>query len=218
MRLRRRGVAILAIAWPLALSARQQIARPPAPLKYRLEVAGSSVRWELPSTFETVKGTVPVFRGTIEAKPAGGGWDVASRIVVPAAAMQTGNRRRDGRMRGKILETARYPEIVFELRSFTGDLSRLNPGESFAVQIAGDLTVHGKTARIQLPVDVYVFEDRIEVAGSFPLHWKEYGMRDPSFGVVRVKEPMQVNFRLRAVPVEPGAAGNAHRGPYNRGF
>lgn len=198
----------------LGIAAAQQHVRP---LRYRLEVAGSTVKWQLPSTFETVKGEVPVFHGTIEASPLpSGAWDVQARIVVPAAAMRTGNRRRDSRMRGRILETARYPEIVFELTRFTGDLSRLRPGENFTAQIAGDLTVHGRVAPVQLPIDVYVFADHVEVAGSFPLNFKEYGMRDPSIGPIRVKEPMFVDFRLRAVPDEtrgqaPGLSPYNHR-------
>jgi polyisoprenoid-binding protein YceI len=186
-----------AAAMAIAFAARAE--GPNRPLRYRLEVAGSTLRWELPSTFGAVNGTAAVFLGTVDATPlASGAWDVRSRIVVPAAGMRTGNRRRDRRMRA-ILETAKFPSIVFELRRFTGDLSRLTPGESFPVEVAGDLTVHGRTAPVQFPVDVYVFADRVEVAGSFPLYWKDYGLADPSF-VARVKEPMQVVFRLRAVP------------------
>jgi polyisoprenoid-binding protein YceI len=173
-------------------------------LHYKVEVAGSSVRWELPATFEPIKGVVPLFHGSIQANSlSSGGWDVSARIVVPAAAMRTGSRRRDRTLREKVLETARYPEIVFELRQFTGDLSRFRPGATFAVQVAGDLTVHGKTAPVQLPVDVSVFPKAVVLTGSFPVHWKAYGLQDPSFPVVaRVKEPMFVAFRLRAVPVE----------------
>lgn len=188
--------AALAIALPVALRAQEE--GPHRPLHYRLEVAGSTLRWELPSTFGTVKGTAAVFQGTVDATPLpSGAWDVRSRIVVPAGGMRTENRRRDRRMRA-ILETAKFPEIVFELSRFTGDLSRFTPGENFSVEVAGDLTVHGRTARVQLPVEVYVFADRVEVAGSFPLYWKEFGLADPSF-VARVKEPMQVVFHLRAV-------------------
>ena len=180
-------------------------ARAPAPasLHYRIEVAGSMLRWELPSTFGTVKGTASAFHGVIDAIPlTSGAWDVRSRIVVPAAGMRTENRRRDRRMR-TILETNRFPQIVFQLRQFTGDLSQFKPGETFSVGVAGDLTVHGRTAKIQLPVDVYAFPDRVEVAGSFPLNWKEFGLADPSF-LARVKEPMQIVFRLRAVPENRG--------------
>ena len=178
-------------------------ARAPASLHYRIEVAGSTLRWELPSTFGTVKGTASAFHGVIDAVPLhSGAWDVRSRIVVPAGGMRTENRRRDRRMRA-ILETNRFPEIVFELREFTGDVSSVKPGESLSVQVAGDLTVHGRSARVQLPVDVYVFPDHVEVAGSFPLNWKEYGLADPSF-LARVKSPMLIVFRLKAVPEKRG--------------
>jgi len=177
---------------------------PPHPLRYKVEVAGSSVRWELPASFEPIKGLVPLFHGAIEANPlSSGAWDVKARIVIPAAAMRTGNRRRDRTLREKVLETDHYPEIVFELRQFTGDLSLFRPGQTFPVQVAGDLTVHGKTAPVQLPVDVSVFPKAVILTGSFPVHWKAYGLQDPSFPVVaRVKEPMFVAFRLRAVPAD----------------
>jgi YceI-like domain len=175
---------------------------PTRPLRYRIEVAGSSVRWELPASFRPIMGIVPLFHGFVEAVPlSSGAWDIRSRIVVPAASMRTGSRLRDRTLREKVLETDRFPEIVFELRRFTGDLSRFRPGEAFSVQVAGDLTVHGKTARVQLPVEVSVFPGAVFLRGSFPVHWKSYGLQDPSFPVVaRVKEPMQVDFRLRAVP------------------
>lgn len=183
----------------IALLVASQALAAPASFHYRLAVAGSTLRWELPSTFGTVKGTASAFRGVIDAIPLqSGAWDVRGRIVVPAAGMRTENRRRDRRMRS-ILETDRFPDIVFQLRQFTGDLSHFKPGETFPVQVAGDLTVHGRTAKVQLPVDVYVFPDRVEVAGTFPLNWKEFGIADPSF-LARVKEPMQIVFRLRAVP------------------
>jgi len=193
------GIA-LALA-SLALRAQKGPARP---LRYRIEVAGSSVRWELPASFRPIRGIVPLFHGFVEADPVpSGAWDVRSRIVVPAAGMRTGSLIRDRTLREKVLETERFPEIVFELRRFTGDLSSFRPGETFSVQVVGDLTVHGKTAPVQLPVDVSVFPKAVVIRASFPVHWKKYGLQDPSFPVVaRVKEPMQVDFRLRAVPVE----------------
>jgi polyisoprenoid-binding protein YceI len=201
----------LLLLGPFGPEARPQTARP---LHYRVEVAESTLRWELSTTFGTVKGVAGSFHGTIDAIPlASGAWDVRCRISVPAAGMRTGNRRRDRRMRA-ILHTDRYPEITFELRRFTGEVSDLRPGQTFSVQVVGDLTVHGRTGSVQLPVDVYAFPDRVEVAGSFPLHWKEFGIADPSF-VARVQDPMLIVFRLRAVPV---SNGGAQPRTYNRRF
>lgn len=109
-----------------------------------------------------------------------------------------GNASRDRNMREKVLETDRFPEIVFEARRIRADLSRFKPGERFTVEVEGDLTVHGTPAPIRLPVDVTVFPDRVVLQGSFALSWKQYGLHDPSFGIVTVKDPLKVVFRLVA--------------------
>jgi len=175
----------------------------PAPIHYKLTQEGSVLRWELPATLHTVRGSVPALRGTIDAEPAGNGeWTIRIRIAVAAEAMATGNNRRDRTMRERVLETGKFPEIVFEATKVTADLSKFKQGESFAAQVLGELTVHGKPLPVQLPVDVHVFADHAILSGSFPIHWKQYGLHDPSFGVVKVRDPMTVFFRLRAVPAE----------------
>jgi polyisoprenoid-binding protein YceI len=173
----------------------------PAGLHYRIVPEGSELRWELPATLHTVHGTAPQLAGSVDAEPASGGdWRVAGRIAVRAAAMATGNASRDRNMREKVLETDRFPEIEFEVRRVVGDLGRFQPGQHRTVEVSGDLTVHGKTLPLRLPVDVDVLADHVLLNGSFPLNWKAYGLKDPSFGLVTVREPMKVFFRLEAVP------------------
>lgn len=176
----------------------------PSPLHYRIRASGSDLGWELPATLHTVHGKAPEVSGALDAEPAGNGdWKVHVRIVVAAGAMTTGNESRDKKMREKVLETARFPEIVFESTQVKADLSRLRTGEHFTVEVLGELSIHGKAVSIQLPVDVYVFADHVVAQGSFPLAWKQYGLADPSFGLITVKEPMKVLFRLDAAPVGP---------------
>jgi polyisoprenoid-binding protein YceI len=171
-----------------------------AALHYRVEAAGSVLNWDLPATLHTVRGKAPEVSGKIDAvQGAGGEWQIQARIVVKAATMVTGNEKRDRTMREKVLETDRFPEIVFESRQVTVDLSLFKAGERMTAEILGDLTVHGKPAAVRLPVEVYVFPDHVVLQGSFPLSWKQYGVYDPSFGIVTVKDPMKVSFRLRAV-------------------
>jgi len=191
----------------LALAPALLLAEHPAEFHYRIEAAGSDLGWELPATLHTVHGKAPEVSGTIDAVAGSGGdWRVQARLVVRAAAMVTGNASRDRNMREKVLETDRFPEIVFEARRTTADLSRLRQGEHFTVETAGDLTVHGQAAPIRLPVDVFVLADRVVLQGAFSLSWKQFGLHDPSFGIVTVKDPLKVLFRLIAVE----AAG---RGP-----
>ncbi len=42
--------------------------------------------------------------------------------------------------------------------------------------------------------------DGAVLSGSFPLAWKQFGLADPSFGIITVREPLRVVFRLNAVP------------------
>jgi polyisoprenoid-binding protein YceI len=186
-------LAILLVAFDVAAQ--------PAELHYAIDAAGSELAWELPATLHTVHGKAPELSGRVVAVPGeSGDWDVQARVVVKAAAMVTGNASRDRNMREKVLETDRYPEIVFEARRIRADLSRFRPGERFTAEAEGDLTVHGKAQPIRVPVDVLVQADAVILEGSFSLSWKQYGLNDPSFGIVTVRDPLKVHFRLRAVP------------------
>jgi polyisoprenoid-binding protein YceI len=171
-------------------------------IHYKIVAAGSDLRWDLPATLHTVHGVAPVLTGTLDAEPGTGGqWRIRSRVVVPAAAMTTGRESRDKKMREEVLETDKFPEVVFESRHVSADLSRFPKDEHFTVEVTGDLTVHGKAVRVKLPVDVFVRPDHVVLQGSFPLAWKQFGLADPSFGLIKVREPLKVRFRLRAVPI-----------------
>ena len=172
----------------------------PAELHYVLDARNSELTWELPATLHTVHGHVPEFSGSVDAAPGEhADWTITARIVVKAAAMVTGNASRDRNMREKVLETDRFPEIVFDARRIRADLSRFKPGERFTAEVEGDLTIHGKAAPVRVPVDVSVSAESVTLQGFFPLSWKQYGLNDPSFGIVTVKDPLKVQFRLVAV-------------------
>src|SRR5207342_1456315 len=97
-----------------AFAAAVLLAEEPA-YHYRIEAAGSELAWELPATLHTVHGKAPDLSGTIDAvSSANGGWSIRTRVVVKTGTMVTGNASRDRNMREKVLETAAFPEIVFE--------------------------------------------------------------------------------------------------------
>src|SRR5690349_4686097 len=193
-------VALVAVLSSAILAAEE----PASAYHYRIDAGGSELTWELPATLHTVHGRAPELSGTIDAAAeARGEWSIQARVTVKAAAMVTGSEKRDRNMREKVLETGRFPEIVFEARRIRADLVRLKPGERFTAEVEGDLTVHGKAAPVRVPVDVSVSADSVTLQGFFALSWKQYGLNDPSFGIVAVHDPLKVQFRLRAVPVSP---------------
>ena len=212
-------LASLIAAALLLTSAGAPAARPDS-YRYAIVSDGSELRWELPATLHTVEGIAPRVWGTIDVERAGATrtepslawWRGRVRVAADAAAMTTGNSSRDRKMREQTLDTRRHPEIVFESRRIEADLSRFRPGEHLTIEVEGDLTVRGRSAAVRVPVDVFVFEGYAMLAGAFSVGWKQFGLPDPSFGIITVREPLRVAFRLKAVPAAEGkAAGGGRR-------
>ena len=192
----------LVLAAVLFLDAEPTAAPPPG--RYVIDAAHSTIAWELPATLHTVHGKVPELSGFIDIEEEASGGRVArGRVAVKAAAMTTGNDSRDRKMRDETLETSRFPEIVFELHSVAVEWARIRPNEAASARVQGDLSVHGQSVSLAVPVRVEISEGGVLVSGAFDLRWKAFGLKDPSFAFVTVREPMKVSFRLRAVPA-PG--------------
>lgn len=171
--------------------------------RYAIDPARSAIAWELPATLHTVHGTAPELSGSVEIETDHeGSRTVRGRVVVRAGAMKTGNEKRDRTMREKVLETDAYPEILFETERVEAEWSKFASGGAFEAKVSGRLTVHGKALTLDVPVSVEPSGQTVVLSGSFPLRWKSFGLYDPSFGIVTVREPMRVTFRLTAVSAE----------------
>jgi polyisoprenoid-binding protein YceI len=193
----KRLVAVAVVLAFAAASSAQPVET--ASIRYRLVPSKSEFRFELPTTFHLVRCKISEFDGEIVLPRDGESARV--RVTVPTATLETGNARRDRNMETQVLEADRYPQIVFEATSVTGDFGELKPGNTVTFQVAGGLTIHGRSEPVQLPIDVAVFPDHVLVVGSFPLHWGDWGLKNPSRFFNRVKDTMTVIFRFWAEPV-----------------
>ncbi len=205
--------AALALAIPLSaqdptsifgeVSPRQEpenvTAAPVRRLEYRIVPEKSDLSFELPTTLHLVRGKVTAWKGEVLVEPAEPGIVHAS-IDIKAASLVSGSRGRDADMHEKVLEADRFPDIVFEAKSYKGNLSEFGPGKAVTVELTGELTIHGVTRPVQTSVECNVFADHAFLAGEVPIHWKEFGLRDMSRFFNKVKDPMTVFFRLWAVP------------------
>ena len=175
------------------------LAPPPHALKYRFVPEKSTITFELPTTLHLVHGKVGTWTGTAETEPRAPGV-LQSRIVFRADSLQTGNPRRDAVMRDRVLEASRFPEIVFEGKGYKGNLSGFAPGATVTAELTGDVWIHGVSKPLQASMQCAVLEDHILIAGAVPIHWKSYGLHNPSTLFNRVQDPLTVIFHLWAVP------------------
>jgi len=174
-------------------------AGPPRVLRYRFVPEKSTLSFELTTSFRVIHGKPDAWQGSVEADPASPGI-LKGGLQIRAQSMATGNSRRDLDVRDKVLEAARFPDIVFETKSYKGSLANFNPGAKITAEVTGELTIHGATKPIQSSLECEVLADHVVVAGAVPVYWKAFGLRDMSRLFMRVKDPMLIVFKLWAVP------------------
>jgi polyisoprenoid-binding protein YceI len=93
-----------------------------------------------------------------------------------------------------VLESAKYPEIVFKSTDVKGSLV----SGKFDVRITGDLTLHGVTKRIVIPAIVTVDGDSFRATGEFEIDRKDFNVNATSafHGLVRVKRHLKFEFDI----------------------
>jgi polyisoprenoid-binding protein YceI len=147
--------------------------------------------------------TAPALRGQIVADPA----DLTrSSVEVAFAAAElrvtgsdepAGDRAKvqETMLGPKVLDVARFPEITFRSREVAG--RETAPGV-FDLQVKGELTLHGVTHALTVPVRVQR-TDRILATGRAAVRQTDHGIKPVSVGgVVNVRNEVEVEFRFTA--------------------
>ncbi len=165
------ALVALAAGWPAAAE-EQTLA---------LDPAATKIAFTLGATLHTVDGSVRLSHGEIRFNPAGGA--ASGEIVLDARSAQTGNASRDANMHRDVLESERFPTIVFR----AGELELLSRDETSAkVRLQGTLELHGQSLPFELPATLAAHGDRLGIAATFRVPYVDWGIRDPSRFLLRV--------------------------------
>jgi polyisoprenoid-binding protein YceI len=102
-------------------------------------------------------------------------------------------------LREIVLETAKYPEITF--KSSEVKIKPFNGGQ-FQASVGGDLTLHGVTRRITIPVEVALSGDALRARGEFTVSRSDYNVKATSavHGLIRVRDKIKFTFDIVARP------------------
>ncbi|MFQ5793063.1 MAG: YceI family protein [Acidobacteriota bacterium] len=98
-------------------------------------------------------------------------------------------------MESKVLEVERYPEIRF--MSTRLELDEGRKGELVG-RVKGELTLHGVTLDIEIPVRLVVSETELRAWGRFKLKGSRFGIRQirAAGGTVKTKDELELSFDL----------------------
>ena len=118
-------------------------------------------------------------------------------IEVDLTALTSDDSRRDGALRRQALETNTYPTTTFTLTEPIPIDAAPAEGETLSVTATGDLTLHGVTREVQIPMEGQLVGDRVAVVGSLEIIFADYDMDTPSaFIVLAIDDHGIMEFQL----------------------
>ena len=174
------GMGLVALAVGRSVAADERI--------LTIDAAATKIAFTLGATFHTVHGAVQLAHGEIRFDSAGG--TASGEIVVDARSAQTGNSSRDANMQRDVLESERFPTIVFRVEA----LELLSRSETNAqVRLRGTLDMHGQRVAWELPATLTTHGNHLAIASSFRVPYVDWGMHDPSSFLLRVDRFVDVS-------------------------
>lgn len=137
---------------------------------------------------EDVTGSVTVADGTI----------TDASIEVDVASVATDEAARDAYFRDQAMQAGEFPTATFELT----EPAPIEEGAT-SVELTGDLTIHGVTQPATVEAEVAgdaASGDVVQVIGSVPITFADFGVEAPSLGFVTVEDEGSIEFSLQLQP------------------
>ena len=156
-----------------------------------LDPAHTIVQFTLGATLHTVHGTFKLKSGILHFDPATG--KIGGEIIVDAASGDSQEAARDRKMHKEVLESARFPEIVFRPDNVDGIVAA--QGKS-SIKVHGTLSMHGRPHEITLPVEVEMAAGHWTAATHFTVPYVAWGMRNPSTLLLRVSDKVEITAAI----------------------
>jgi polyisoprenoid-binding protein YceI len=171
---------------PLAASAEERL--------LILRPEKTSVTFKLKATGHEVNGVLALEVGQIRFDSATGA--ASGQITIDLRRAETGNGLRDREMHRAVLETERYPQIVFRPERLEGVVA--DSGVSNVV-LLGTVVLHGDEHKLRLQARIKVADERVSAEVTFGVPYVEWGLHDPSFLVLRVAPVVAVTVLTEGV-------------------
>jgi polyisoprenoid-binding protein YceI len=118
-------------------------------------------------------------------------------VSVDMTMLQSDDMRRDNSIRMRGLETAAFPTATFKLTKPIEVGGSPQSGNTFMADAVGELTLHGVTRAVTVPMQGRWTGSRIEVVASFDVALADYSIQPPTgFLVLSIADQGKVELHL----------------------
>jgi polyisoprenoid-binding protein YceI len=121
----------------------------------------------------------------------------AVEVTANLATLKSNDDRRDGQLHRQALETDQFRAATFKLTQPIDLGTAPAEGQAVSVTATGDLTLHGKTKSVQIPLKAKRAGGVIAVTGSLEITFADFGIVKPtSFLVLSVQDHGTLELQL----------------------
>jgi polyisoprenoid-binding protein YceI len=153
--------------------------------------ASTKVEFTLGATLHSVHGTFQLKRGQVRFDASTG--QASGEIAIDASSGNSGNDDRDKKMHNEILESDKYPEIVFVPSHVEGAVPARGNAK---VEVAGALRLHGQEHPTTLVMSVeHAGEGDLSATTHFAVPYVKWGLKNPSTFLLRVSDTVEIDIR-----------------------
>jgi polyisoprenoid-binding protein YceI len=159
-----------------------------------LDPAQTKIAFTLDTTLHNVHGTFQLKSGAIRYDAATG--KATGAIIVDARSGDTDNKSRDKKMHQEILESQKYPEIVFTPQQVHGSF---DPQKVSQVDVAGTFRIHGQDHDLTMTLAVQPASgSRQQCDTQFTVPYIKWGMKDPSTFLLHANDTVELEIHATA--------------------
>jgi polyisoprenoid-binding protein YceI len=155
----------------------------------QFDPAQTKIEFSLGGTMHTVHGKFSLKSSSIRFDPSTG--KIGGAIVVDATSGESGNGGRDGRMHREILESAKFPEIVFTPLQMSGAVAAEGPSK---VEVSGRFRLHGQDHEVTLPIEVKADGKNLRITTHIDIPYAQWGLKNPSNFFLRVADKVGIDI------------------------
>ena len=117
-------------------------------------------------------------------------------FTVDMASIESGESRRDGQFRTRIMSVDEFPTATFTLTAPIDFGEIPAEGGTVTAEATGDLTLHGVTKTVTFEVQATFKNGLIGVLGQIPVVFAEYEIPNPSFASITTEDHGLLEFVL----------------------
>ena len=155
----------------------------------QLDPVQTKIEFTLGSTLHTVEGTFKLKSGAIRLDPSTG--KMSGSIIVDATSGESGNEGRDRKMHREILQSGKYPEIIFTPSQVKGTFNPKGPSK---LEVSGQFSLHGQDHDMTLPIDIQPAGRQLQIAAHVTIPYIKWGLKNPSTFILRASDKVEVDI------------------------